>query len=258
VHPWEFLPYDYEPPLREQRFRIAWRSDLGPNVSAGQVGAYVRAFQSLLDLGDRWALAMAEEAAARSLIAELFAAAGQGEGLTPLSGSMPAGGDKRIYLSLQGILERRVGEHPETIVDVPAAIREVASLSVPDLLGAPLRTESISYQNPVEILLAAGAFLALGTVQVLRMVRDWGARRRAAEAAAEIAEAAARQARTRADVVEYLGREVIAGRLHVPPAQLGQLVTSTDLEAIAEILGHETTLELPTNVSELFRDTGNG
>lgn len=81
-------------------------------------------------------------------------------------------------------------------------------------------------------------------------MRDWGARRRITNAAADIAESEARQARTRTDVIEYLGREIIAGRLHLPASELGKLVTSDDLEAIAQLAGTEPTLDLPKGIFE--------
>ncbi len=259
MEPWQFLPRGYEPPLRGEQFNITWRSDIGPNVSVGGVGAYLQAFQTLLDLGERWGLVMAEEAAARSLVAELFVYSDQRDDkdvdLTPVRDVMSPEDGKRLYFIVRRLLDQRTGEHPETIVDVPSAIRELASLSVPDLMGPPLRNEAITYRNPIELIIFAGAFVAFGTVQVLRLVRDWGARRRMTNAAAEIAEAEARQAKTRADVIEYLGKEVTAGRLHVPPSELAKLVTSTDLEAIARLAGTEPTLELPEGVSEIFHES---
>ena len=260
MEPWEFLPRGYEPPLRGEKFNITWRSDIGPNVSIGEIGDYLQAFQTLLDLGERWGLVMAEEAAARSLVRELFAHVDYSTNeisLTPVRDVIPQDDDKRIWWVVRHMVDQgiRTGEHPETIVEIPSALRELASLSVPDLMGLPLRTETITYRNPIEVIVFGGAFVAYGTVQVLRLVRDWGARRRLTNAAAEIAEAEARQARTRADVIEYLGHEVTAGRLHVPAAELGKLVTSTDLEAIAKLAGKEPTLELPEGVSEIFNES---
>jgi hypothetical protein len=259
MQPWQFLPRGYEPPLRGEQFNVIWRSDIGSNVSVGGVDAYLKAFQTLLDLGERWGLVMAEEAAARSLIAELFAYSDQRASkdvdLTPVRDVMFQEDGKRIYFVVRRLLDQRTGEHPETIVDVPGALRELASLSVPDLMGSPLRNEAITYRNPIELIIFGGAFVAYGTIQVLRLVRDWGARRRMTNAAAEIAEAEARQARTRADVIEYLGKEVTAGRLHVPASELAKLVTSTDLEAIKQLAGTEPTLELPEGVSEFFGES---
>lgn len=253
MQPWQFLPDGFEPPLRQEQFSIVWRADLGANVSVDVVSSYLNAFQTLLDLGERWGLVMAEEAAARSLIGEFFSYGDRlNVVLTPVLDVIPWQDEKRIYLSVQDILSRRTGDHPETMVEVPSALRELASFSVPQLMGPPLRNEAITYRNPIELIITGGAFIAYGTVQVLRMARDWGARRRMSNAAAEMAEAEARQARTRADVIEYLGQEVTAGRLHVPPSELAKLVISTDLQAIAQVAGPEPTLELPESVSEFF------
>lgn len=135
---------------------------------------------------------------------------------------------------------------------VPDAIRRLSSVAVPELLGGDVRARSISYQNPIEIIIGGAAFTMWGTVQVLRLIRDWSARRRAAEAAADIAEAEARQAKTRADVIDHLGREVIGGRLHLPPSQLAALVSSGDLAALQSLIGPEATLELPSGVVASF------
>jgi len=255
MQPWQFLSDGFEPPLRQEQFSILWRADLGTNVSISVVNSYLQAFQTLLDLGERWGLVMAEEAAARSLVRELFIYGDTDVDLAPVRDVMPRQDEKRIYLSVQDILSRRTGDHPETMVEIPSALRELASLSVPQLMGPPLRNEAITYRNPIEIIIAGGAFIAYGALQVLRMVRDWGARGRMANAAAEMAEAEARQARTRADVIEYLGQEVTAGRLHVPPSELAKFMTSTDLQAIAQVAGPEPTLELPETVSEFFGES---
>lgn len=88
---WSYLPRELRPPLAREPYTLAWRSDLGANASVGDIAKYLAAFQVAIDLGERWGLALAEEAAALSLRSELFAA-GRGRGdvnLSPLGEVMP-------------------------------------------------------------------------------------------------------------------------------------------------------------------------
>jgi hypothetical protein len=73
-----------------------------------------------------------------------------------------------------------------------------------------------------------------------------------------MAEDEARALRSRADVVEHLGREIVAGNLHVPASQLGAMITRGDMAAIAKLAGPEPELELPVNVADFFREDPTG
>jgi len=174
---------------------------------------------------------------------------------------MPWQDEKAIYMAVTELLGHRYGDHPELNVEVPSVLRRGASLSVPSLLGPTPRTENVTYENPIGIVILGGGFMLMGAVQLLRIIRDWRQRRRIEHAAADIAEAEARQATARAEVVEYLGKEIIAGRLHVPASELGAMLTREDISAVARLAGPEATLELPSNVSQFFGEekrTGTG
>jgi hypothetical protein len=250
-----FMPHGYQPPVGGNIYSVRWRADLGAAAAVGDIADYIDAFQTVLDLGERWGIVMAEEAAVRSLMAELYAASQQGEpNLRPLYDDMPWQDEKRLFATISTMLTRRFGEHDELNFDAPDALREVASRAVPRLLGSPPATAEITYRNPVELIIVGGAFGLLGVVQLLRIIRDWKPRRRQGEAAASMAEDEARASKSRADVVEYLGNEIVAGRLHVPASQLGAMITRGDMAAIAKLAGPEPELELPANVAEFFRE----
>ncbi len=252
---WAFMPEYYRPPVGGDLYAIRWQADLGPGAPVGDIADYIDAFQTILDLGERWGIVMAEEAAVRSLMAELYAASDSTEpNLRPLYDDMPWRDEKRLFATVSAMLSRRFGEHDELNFDAPDALREVASRAVPRLIGPPPQTAQLTYQNPIEIILVGGAFGFFGIIQLLRIVRDWKPRRRQGEAAASIAEDEARAAKSRADVVEYLGQEIVAGRLHVPASQLGAMITRGDMAAIAKLAGPEPELELPSNVAEFFRE----
>src|SRR5579863_4149742 len=79
MRPWDYLPASHRPPLREDLYCIAWQADLGSGTPPAVIAEYIDAFATVLDIGERWGIVMAEEAAARSLLVELFAAAHDGE-----------------------------------------------------------------------------------------------------------------------------------------------------------------------------------
>ena len=89
---------------------------------------------------------------------------------------------------------------------MPEAFSRLVDLELASSLGGPPSVESLRYENPWEIILAAGATLlgggALRGLAVL--VRDWRAERRQAEAEAERVEAEAD--RTRAEAREIRAR----------------------------------------------------
>ncbi|WP_155892832.1 hypothetical protein [Intrasporangium chromatireducens] len=247
------MPETYMPPLHGDNYQISLRADLGRAASVDRVSEYLAAFHTVLDVGERWGVVMAEEASVRSLMAELLIAGDGGEpSLHPILKEMPWYDEKRIYLAVNRMIEHRVGEHPELQMEAPRVLREVASLSVPQILGPSVSATEVTYRNPIEIIVGGSAFALYGAVQLLRIIRDWKSRRRQTDSAARIADAAAREASARADVIEYLGNEITSGRLHVPASQLGAMLTQSDLSAVAKLAGPEPTLELPSNVSSFF------
>jgi len=127
MNPWTFLPNGYEPPFRNEPYLIAWRPNLGPRVTVGEVGDYLHALQTLIDLGERWGLVVAEEAAARSLIAELFANRQSNVDLSAVRDVMSDRDEKRVSMTVSEMLSHSRGDHPESNVEVPSVVRELAS-----------------------------------------------------------------------------------------------------------------------------------
>jgi hypothetical protein len=176
--------------------------------------------------------------------------------IQPLIDVLDPRDEKRTWLTVQTIHRLRESiEHAETWVDIPAVLGKYADAALPGLLRPAVRAEEISYRNPLEWVLIGGGFAVYATVQALRMVRDWDARKRMGAAAAATAEAGTRAEIARADVLEYLAGEVTSGRIQVAPSELGKLMTPTDLKGMSALVGAETTLELPRGLSGVF---GNG
>lgn len=69
---WKFLSDEYRPIVSGGELRITVRAELGPNASPERIANCVDALGKLLDLGERWAIVLAHEAAARSLVAEMM------------------------------------------------------------------------------------------------------------------------------------------------------------------------------------------
>lgn len=112
-------------------------------------------------------------------------------------------------------------------------------------MGPPLSNQAITYRNPLELMLVGGAFIAYGTVQAPRMARDWGPRRRPAAAAADIAEAEARKARTRADVTQFLGQQIRGGRRTSPSRILASWSPALILPRSQLLPGRRSALNCP-------------
>jgi hypothetical protein len=243
------MPEQYAP-LREDEFQFTLRVDLGPNASLDRIAECTNAVRDLIDLGDRWAIVLAHEAAARALIAELNA--GDYASLEPLAKVLAPADDKRTGLSVAAVRERHGYEHAESLVEIPAVLAMYADAALPDLLRPAVRAREVSYRNPLEWILFGGGFAVYATVQALRVARDWKSRKRIGDAAATAAEAQARAEVARADVLEHLAGEVTSGRLQVAPSELGKLMTPTDLKGMSALAGAETTLALPSGLSKVF------
>lgn len=77
-----------------------------------------------------------------------------------------------------------------------------------------------------------GFLLLLGSIPVLRLMRDWGHTRRIGAAEAQQAEAAAQRAITHADLCRWLVDEAKVGRLHMPPSELIDVLTHPEIQAL--------------------------
>lgn len=213
---------------------------------------YFRAFAQAMDLADRWALVAANDGANRA-----FTYALSGVEMTDLFKTLTEEGydigslEKPLYAMRQDINSRLKYENALDDLPVLPLIESISASSIPNLLGPPPSLRRISYENPVEIIIGGIAFGLWGVVSVFRLVRSWSSRRRTERAAASIAEAEARIAMKRADIVEYLADEVKAGRLQIAPADLVKLVQQADLEALSKLAAADVTLELPSAIGHL-------
>jgi len=124
-------------------------------------------------------------------------------------------------------------------------VRGLADARTPALLGSPVQVQHAEYRNPLEVVLTGSGFLIFGTIYVLRMVRDWSNKRREGAAAAHEAEAAARRKAAGADLMEWLVDEAKAGRQHVPPGDLLNVVSAAEGEAMRRLAAEDVQLQLP-------------
>jgi len=230
----------------EHQFRLT--VDLGLGASPDRIASCMDAIRDLVDLGDRWAIVIAREAAARALLAELMAASEPS--LEPLKDVLDPADEKLAWSAVKMIHRFGNVEQSEPLFPLPPILDKYADAALPDLLRPSIRAVEVSYQNPIGLLLLGGGIVVTATVQVLQIARDWNARKRTGNAAATGAEAQARQEIARADIMEYLAAEITAGRLKVPPSELGKLLTPADLKGMSA-LGPEVKLELPPGLSHL-------
>jgi hypothetical protein len=121
-------------------------------------------------------------------------------------------------------------------------------------LGEPAQVIHAEYRNPLEVNLEGSGFLLLGTIYVLRLVRDWSHIRRIGAAQATQAESAARRATTHADFSQWLVDEARHGRLHVSPSELVNLVTRPEVQALDRLADDKIRLQLPEGTD--FTSTG--
>jgi hypothetical protein len=105
----------------------------------------------------------------------------------------------------------------------------------------------MSYANQLDVTLTGSGFIA-GVIYVLRLLRDWSSARRSAaaarraEAMAEETRARARQAWNQADGLRWLIREAQAGRWHVSPVHLLNLLRPDDFAVLNRLTADEVML----------------
>lgn len=96
---------------------------------------------------------------------------------------------------------------------------------------AEVRVERLTYENPLELVIVATGAAILG---ILRLVRDWPANRRLADARARDFES---RARTSDELRQVVVQQVAAGQLRLTPEQVLPLLTfdvEQALRALAE------------------------
>ncbi len=124
-------------------------------------------------------------------------------------------------------------------------VQSLAAARATRTIGSRIEVISAEYRNPIEVVLGGSGFLLLGVIYALRFVRDWSNTRRVDAARATQAEQDARRASSHADFSEWLVSEARRGNLHVPPQELVNIVTNSDLRAIDRLAENEVQLQLP-------------
>ena len=225
---------------------MVWRANVGAGARVGELADLLRDLDTTITVGERWGTTLARTAAQYQLMDEVGR-----DGPEALVGAARQFGlDERDVFDVERWLfegpwwrfarrGRRLFLGPEEVV------RGLADLRAPDLLGLPVQVQHVEYRNPLEVVLTGSGFLILGTIYVLRMVRDWSNKRREGAAVAREAEATARRQTAGADLMEWLVEETKAGRLHVPPGDLLSAVTAAESEAIGRLSAEDVQLQLP-------------
>lgn len=234
---------------------FSWTADIGPKATAADIAAHLADVQTLIDVGARWGLLLAEAQAARDLAQQV-----EGESAQAAEGAQAAEpiGQVDEASGLSPSLMRDIGQIVSWADALPAhdlgLVRPQYRFSfdwpVPELFGQDVRVDQMSYSNPIHLVLVGGAFLIAGAIVAARFVRDWSARKRITVAAAQTAEAAARGSQAWAGMVEWLVDEVRGGRLTVAPGELAKMVTGPDLAAMGRLADREIRLALPGQSQE--------
>lgn len=244
------LPRGLQPPAYGDTVTVGWRADLGREARVGDVGNHLHDLQVAIDLGERWGTLLAT-AAAVLLFEEQVRGAGPGF----LSRELDQWNiDPRVAMHIEEWV--LTGEWPRRrdlgrfAVEGPLnVVRLISNRRVPELLGEPATAQHVEYRNPVEVVLIGSGLLLLGTVKVLRLIRDWSTDRRTSAARADVADAVARTYKSRARLADYLVREAIQGREHVPVGDLLGVTTAVDLDAVERLTSTDVRLELPPGLA---------
>jgi hypothetical protein len=224
---------------------VAWRADVGAGARVGELADVLHDLDVTIKAGERWGVALARAAAQYQLMYEVGR---RGPEALIESARQLGFGERDVADVEHWYFEgpwrswrrgRRPSLGPEELV------RRLADVRTPDLLGSPVQVQHAEYRNPLEVVLTGSGFVIFGTIYVLRMVRDWSNKRREGAAAARETEAAARRQAAGADLMEWLVDEAKAGRLHVPPGDLLNVVTPAEGEAMRRLAVEDVQLQLP-------------
>jgi hypothetical protein len=257
VDPIGHLPSSLLVPGGGQLVIVTWRAEVGAEARPGDLAVVLKDLQQVIEVGERWGTALARSAAHRQVTYELRLG-GLEAGLRAARSVGFNWVDVRDFaewISSSGLWRLNVPPYrdprsPEPPPGRPSwgpdeFIRLLADARLPDLMGSPAGVRRLEYRNPLEVILTGSGFLILGTIYVLRIVRDWSSKRREGAAAAREAEAAARRKAAGADLLEWLVEEAKKGRLHVPPGELLNLVGAADARAMRRLAAENVQLQLP-------------
>jgi hypothetical protein len=270
MDPWRYLPQELRPPGNGDLTRLNWRANLGRGATVGEVGRHLVDLQEVIELGRRWGLLFAEDAAVHSLFQEIEQRGPRGVAAELSvqwnlpSDAFEAALEDEVYFSLFPFRARsglpawrrlRSGflpPHP-MLEDATALLEDVLTLNTYELYGRPPYAARIRFENPVDVAVSGAGFGFKGIISLLVLIRDWTTTRRlnAAEAAQAEArvdreQAEARLAMSRADLAQWYVNEVQQGRAQfVPAGQLANEAKDSELKAIDRLSETDPQLELP-------------
>jgi hypothetical protein len=219
---------------------------MGAGVRIGDLATYLEDLGTAIAVGERWGSMFARAAAQQQLGYEVTSRGPRAlrEAAEQLGLDEDVLDIERWYFEGPWGRPRRPGQavfwSPDDL------LRMLADLRVPESLGSPVRTQHLEYRNPLEVVLSGSGFLLLGSIYVVRIVRDWSSTRRQDAATAQTLEAHARQDSARADLMEWLVTEAKEGRLHVPPGDLLNSVSPDESAAMARLAEQKVQIQLPT------------
>jgi hypothetical protein len=259
VDPRDYLPSSLRVPNEGEPVSITWQVDIGRDAHIIHLVRVLRDLQTAVDVGERWGTVLARAAAQREVAYEFRQ--GGSDAIVRAAGQL--GLDRTVVAHLREWLisgswvwglDVPVFRDPRAPHPAPhhgpqgpqELVRLVTDARTPALLGSAIRVQRAEYRNPLEVVLTGSGFLILGTIYVLRLVRDWSSTRREGAAAAREAEAAARRTAATAELLEWLVDEAKAGRLHVPPGDLLDVVNVADARALRRLSAKEVQLQTPT------------
>jgi len=237
--------------LAGDELTIAYSSDLGPLARVGDVARKLEDLEDAIRVGEQWGVIIARSSSLQGLLNLINRRGPETIEGAALRSGLTARDIDAIDEWLHGRYIRW-GPAGFPFRDPAALIQAIADYQAADRLGTPVRLLRLNYQNPLVVDLTGSGFLIAGVIYVLRMIRDWSASRRTAEATANRAQAVADEARARAnaawsqaDILRWFADEARAGRWHVPPGDLLGIVRSEDLDAMNRLAATEVTLSLP-------------
>lgn len=240
------LPPSLRVPVAGDTASFTWRADIGTGARLDDLAIHLNDLAVAVAVGERWGSMLARAAAQYQLVYEVSRRGPR----SLIEVAEQSGLDvdlldiERWYFEGPWMRPRRPGR--PTFWSPDDLLRTIADLRVPESLGSSMRVQRLEYQNPLEVVLYGSGFLLLGSIYVARIIRDWSSARRQGSAAAQAAEAHARQDSSRADLLEWLVQEAKAGRLHVPPGDLLNSVTADEGAAMERLSDQEVQLQLPS------------
>lgn len=228
--------------------------DVGGSAPMSSVTEIVLGLQAFTDIGGRWGTALAKSAAMWDLA-----------GTIERNG--PFGLSELLELEQDGFINPKwwpqhrrhspewwLGDAPELLY-----LRDVRATR---LAGKPIRVQSLTYENPIELTVFGAGLLLLGTVMAARFVRDWSANRQIGRAEARKAEAEARVSETWAEREEaitetmrsWLAREARQTSTPLPIDEMAAVTSMHNFPDLRRVIEHPVVVKLPDGLDPTADD----